>query len=63
MKSIGPDAMKELGILYQEYSEQRRASAVSDTTIQQRVFREAYEKKLTGELIRTGFVKPRWRQN
>ena len=46
LKKVGPDAMKELKILYGEYVNQCSRGEFSDTKLQQGVFKEAYENKL-----------------
>ena len=46
LKKVGPDAMKELKILYGEYLNQCSRREFSDTKLQQEVFKGAYENKL-----------------
>lgn len=58
LEKVGSQAMGELNILYRETINQRSRGENSDTTIQQRVFQEAYKQKLENELTRGGFLKP-----
>lgn len=46
LKIVGPEAMKELKILYRECANQRSRGEFSDTKLQQKVFEEAYQSKL-----------------
>ncbi len=57
LEKVGPGAMEELNVLYREYMSQRSYGEVSNTTVQQRVFKEAYERKLETELRRTRFIE------
>ncbi len=57
MEQVGPEAMQELNILYGEYMRQRSYGEVSNTTIQLKVFREAYQRKIETELVRAGFIE------
>ena len=57
LQKVGPEAMNELNILYGEYLNQKNCGEVSDTAVQQKVFREAYEKKTEMELVRAGFIE------
>ncbi len=52
---IGPESLEELKVLHQEYTQQRNRGDISDTIIQQKVFRDAYERKLETELVKAGF--------
>ena len=61
LQKVGPEAMEELNILYGEYLNQRNRGEVSDTAVQQKVFREAYEKKAETELVRAGFIEHKLR--
>lgn len=59
LEKVGPEAMEELNVLYMEYMSQRSYGEVSNTVVQQRVFKEAYERKLETELVRAGFIEQR----
>lgn len=52
---LGKECIEELQILLREYFNQCSREEYSDTTIQKRVFKEAYETKLEQELIKSGF--------
>lgn len=54
---VGPEAMQELNVLYEEYMNQRSCGEFSDTTVKQRVFREAYERKLETELLKARLIE------
>lgn len=57
LEKVGPEAMEELNLLYREYTSQRSYGEFSNTTVQQKVFKEAYERKLETELVRAGFIE------
>lgn len=56
LQKVGPEAIEELNVLYREYMNQRSYGEISDTSVQQRVFKEAYERKSGIELVRVGFM-------
>ena len=51
IEKIDSKSMKELNILHNEYVSQVRQGEHSDTTIQQKMFKEAYENKLEEIII------------
>lgn len=59
LEKVGPEEMKELNVLYTEYMKQKSYGSFCDTAVEQRVFKEAYERKLETELVRSGFIKPK----
>ncbi len=56
LETVDPEAIRDLNFLYSEYMKQKSYGEVSDTNIQQRVFREAYERKLETELVKAKFI-------
>src|SRR3989344_6773619 len=54
-ENIGPEAIKELSALYRE--SMKNYGELSGTTVQPRVFKEAYERRLETELARAGFIE------
>lgn len=56
LDGIGPEAVGDLNFLHSEYMKQLSYGEVSDTRIQQRVFREAYDRKLEFEMLKAGFT-------
>lgn len=57
LEKIGSHAMQELNVLYTEYIKAKSQGEFSDTVVQQKVFQEAYERKVETELVRAGFIE------
>jgi hypothetical protein len=58
LDKIGSEAIEDLNFLHSEYITQIRYGNISDTSVQQRIFKEAYERKLEFELVKAGLIKP-----
>ena len=54
LKKIGLPVLRELQILHDEYMRQRSYGQVSNTSLQQKVFEDAYEQRFEIELLKAG---------